>query len=295
MINEYALEPEALSNWSAVRYFLDNFGFESGRLISQYPKKWKYAVYQACAGCKDIEKKRIEEVLAKSDHKFIRRSRPFNNSITWLENAELQHTVVPFRAIIARENPRNHASLLLADTINENTPLWKIEKGKCIARKSSELVRCLEPVLRISEEIIFVDQHFKPHEIRYRNSLQALLRIVSSSKKMRRLEYHLNGVLDKQFFADECDQKIAPIIPRYLEVRFVRWEQLEAGDMLHARYILTDLGGISVEWGLDEGDDGETTDIKILDREIYEQRWASFQKDAGIYKYVDEYTVKGTF
>lgn len=293
MIHEFALEPEALSNWHSVRYFLDNFGFDNGRLISQFPKKWKYSVYQACSECKDVERKRIEEALAKSDHKFIRRGRPFNSEIAWLENAELQHSVVPFRAIIARENPRNHASLLLADAINEDTPLWKVEKGKCIARTSSELARYLGPVLSSSEEILFIDQHFRPHEFRYRNSFQSFMRIVSSNTRLRRLEYHLNGDLDKYFFCKECDEKIARLIPQNLAVRFVRWKQIEAGDMLHARYVLSELGGISVEWGLDEGDEGETTDIKILDNDIYEIRWASFHKDAGIYEYVDEYTVKG--
>jgi hypothetical protein len=38
---------------------------------------------------------------------------------------------------------------------------------------------------------------------------------------------------------------------------------------LHNRYILTDLGGVSFQHGLDTGADGETDDISRLDLDQY--------------------------
>ncbi len=293
MIHEFALEPDALSNWDTIRYFFAHFGFENGRLISQFPKKWKSLVYQACSECKEIEKKRIEETLAKSDHKFIRNGRSYDSAIAWLVNAEIQHARIPFRAIIARANPRNHVSIILAENITSDTPLWNVATGICVARKGVEIAACLEPMLRVSEEILLVDPHFRPGEIRYRRTLQELTRIIASNPRLKRVEYHINDALGKETFDYECDSKVKMIIPRGMEVKFVRWKQRLNGEKLHARYILTEYGGISVEVGLDEGNDGETTDIKILNDEIYYKRWTSFQKDSGIYEYVDEFTVKG--
>ncbi len=46
---------------------------------------------------------------------------------------------------------------------------------------------------------------------------------------------------------------------------------------MHPRYILTDLGGLSYDWGLDE-DPKEYTDVKLLDYEDWEnkyKRWSS--------------------
>ena len=293
MIHEFALEPDALSNWDTIRYFFAHFGFENGRLISQFPKKWKSLVYHACSECKDIEKKRIEETLAKSDHKFIRNGRPYDSTIAWLMNAEIQHARIPFRAIIARENPRNHDGIILAEIITDDTPLWNVETGICVARKSADIATCLEPMLRVSEEILLVDPHFRPGEIRYRRILQELTRIMATNPRLKRVEYHLNDTLGKENFISECTSKVRSILPCDMEVKFIRWKQRENGEKLHARYVLTEYGGISIEVGLDEGNDGETTDIKILSDEIYKKRWTSFQKNSDTYEYVDEFPLKG--
>jgi hypothetical protein len=38
-----------------------------------------------------------------------------------------------------------------------------------------------------------------------------------------------------------------------VSVEFVRWRQKAGGDKLHNRYVLTDIGGVSLGVGLDEG------------------------------------------
>ena len=41
MLFEYAVEPQAIgSNWQNFRYLIEKFGFDRGRLISQFPKAW---------------------------------------------------------------------------------------------------------------------------------------------------------------------------------------------------------------------------------------------------------------
>ena len=97
MIHEFALDPGVLSTWSSFRYFYDHFGAEHGRLISQFPRKWKKMVYDACSRCADIEKKKIEERLTDINNKLVRMSREYNNSMPWFENAEAQHAIKPFR------------------------------------------------------------------------------------------------------------------------------------------------------------------------------------------------------
>lgn len=39
MLHEYAVEPQAIgSSWERFRYVIEKFGFDRGRLISQFPK-----------------------------------------------------------------------------------------------------------------------------------------------------------------------------------------------------------------------------------------------------------------
>ena len=65
MIYEYALDPALLDNWKDCRFFQQSFGPDKGRLIADYPRKWKRAVLEAIrkSGCGDVEKKRIKEAL----------------------------------------------------------------------------------------------------------------------------------------------------------------------------------------------------------------------------------------
>ena len=68
----------------------------------------------------------------------------------------------------------------------------------------------------------------------------------------------------------------------------VRWEQIAGGERLHPRYILTEMGGISFEVGLDEGKPGESTDVAILEPAILEQRRSEYQLDSPVFRRAQE-------
>ena len=48
-----------------------------------------------------------------------------------------------------------------------------------------------------------------------------------------------------------------------------RLSEKPRGEKLHNRYILTDLGGVFFGIGLDDGDEGATDDVTLLDRDPY--------------------------
>ena len=103
MLHEYALDPSVLTNWQSFRYFFENFGVSQGRMISQYPKKWKRMVYEACAGCRDIERSRIEQRLADIDDRLLRTTTLFDAALPWFANAETNRKA--FHAVISTVNP----------------------------------------------------------------------------------------------------------------------------------------------------------------------------------------------
>lgn len=55
-----------------------------------------------------------------------------------------------------------------------------------------------------------------------------------------------------------------------------RLSRKPGGEQLHNRYILTDPGGVTFGIGLDDGNEGETDDITLMDRETYELRWSQY-------------------
>jgi hypothetical protein len=83
------------------------------------------------------------------------------------------------------------------------------------------------------------------------------------------------------------------IIPAGLPVRFVRWHQRPGGETLHHRYILTELGGVSLLHGFDEGPPSETNEINIQSKDAYDLRWAQYAGAPPAFDWADEVPIVG--
>jgi hypothetical protein len=279
MLHEFAVDPVALSNWPSFRYITEKFGVSYGRLMSCFPKTWKKMVYEACYGCQPIEKKRIEERLKHIDDRLLPSNRAYEISRSWLDNAETQQaTSRPFHAIISTENPRSRPDVLITDELNETAPLWDVPREGRILRNAQALAACVRPLLQASCEVLFIDPYFDPSKHRYRRTLQYFFQALDGNHRIQRIEYHLDGNrLAANFFCHSCSS-LSRILPDGRHIRLIRWSQTSGGEALHARYILTDIGGIRVEHGLDEGEPGETTDVSLLDNSLYIQRWKNYHR-----------------
>lgn len=64
-------------------------------------------------------------------------------------------------------------------------------------------------------------------------------------------------------------------LPSNWKLKVVHWDRLETGGTLHARYILTDIGGIDYNWGTDE-DPQEKTQVSLLDDSFWEILYKRF-------------------
>ena len=298
MLHEYAVEPDVLSNWSSFRYFVDQFGVQYGRMISRFPKKWKRMVYEACSRCGEIERKRIEEGLGNINSKLQRTNRPYDASLGWLSNAETKHLVDPFHAIIAVSNPRERPEVLIAENVNETTPLWDVRREDQIQRNALQMALCAKPLLQICSEVLFVDPHFNPNAARYAKTLKQFLLAMDGNPRVHRIEFHLEETDEKpsrEYFEEHCKKNLPQLFPKGMEMTLIRWRKLEGKEDLHSRYILTDIGGMRIEHGLDEGPEGETTDVSLLDHSLYSKRWSDFQRSTSPYEYVDEVESAGQF
>jgi hypothetical protein len=96
-----------------------------------------------------------------------------------------------------------------------------------------------------------------------------------------RVEVHTSaaGTGTEEFFKGECHARLRRCIPDGMRIVVRRLNQRAGGERLHNRYILTDLGGIAFGVGLDDGGDGETDDLSLMDRAQYELRWSQYAGD----------------
>ncbi len=278
MLKEYALDPACLGEWPAFRYLIENFGVPQGRLIAKFPSKWLKMVYDSCGSFSFQQKQKLQHELNRiKKHGLCRTSRPYDGNMDWLENALTQHNNHPFHAIISAENDADNQVLAAAE-ITEADPLWGVQRTKVVSRQAEDMAAAVSTLLAAAKHILLIDPHFGPENARHRRPLQAFLRAAVQNRPngMPTVEVHTQVKSTEKFFRDECRKELTNLIPVSLTIRFVRWTAREGGQPLHNRYILTDLGGVSFQHGLDDGRAGETDDIALLDRESYEQRWNEY-------------------
>ncbi len=287
MIHEYALEPELVATWTDRRtclYFKESFGLGQGRLVSRYPKCWKELVWEVFDSTDDFDQKRLEVLLLHLSEQMVRRSDDQwdGESTSWLENAEREHEKRPFHAIVARANPKSRAHVLTECEIDDSA-LWKVEHGRHVKRNAVEMAEVVAPMLECSSDVIFVDPYFRPGLQRCRRPFKAFLeRMVRQrpDEMPTRIEVHTSDKFKDtktdKFFQRKCDAKLHKCVPKGMKVLVRRLKKKQDGEQLHNRYILTDLGGVAFGTGLDEGNEGETDDITLMDRDQYQLRWSQY-------------------
>jgi hypothetical protein len=228
-----------------------------------------------------MEKKRIEEKLKLLENRvLVTRVSEWNEDLTWISNTIEEHSKRPFHAIIARENSNNHNRILVADELDNEHPLMQSPTNFAITRTAEEMALCVRNLLLFSKKIIFIDPYFSPSSKRHIRPLSEFLKIVLEAiatglSKSVELVYHTSNFQSEISFKKHCKTKLPKLIPKGLTLNLVRWNKKQ----LHNRYILTDIGGVSFETGLDDNNFGASTekdDVNILGEERYQELWQLF-------------------
>jgi hypothetical protein len=298
MIFEYALEPKLVSKWGKrenCRFFIDKFGLGEGRLVSRYPKKWKRHVWKAFEdqASGDIERTRLTELVARISETMVKRyDYAWEEGKEWIDNAVAENRRFPFHAILAKDSVNGAESVVSEDEIYNNPLFMDIPRGLCVNRNAADIVHAVSSLLKCSSVIILVDPHFGPENPRHRILFQALMRELTLDRPGKlpvRIEVLLKVKSSADFFRRECASRLPAIIPRGITVKLSRLKERGNSERLHNRYILTDIGGLSLGVGLDVSrrDINDTDDINILDKRQYRIRWEQYASDAIAFDYAE--------
>jgi len=294
MLLEYAVEPRAIgSNWQNFRYLIEKFGFDRGRLISQFPKAWFREVYAASAELRPLERARLEESLRRAKQtKVIRNGRAYDPTLgTWLDNALAQHAAAPFHAIIAETKPAGQDLVLAAADVDETDPLMVSSHTWQVSRVGSVLADAMGPMLRSAKTLLFVDRFFDVRDARYLETLQACLEVVhSSGANGVRCEIHYCDH-DSRPPADMIEREayrwLQGVIPNGMSIALYAWQEKAGGEDFHARYLLTDVGGISVEAGFSADGAHQNVQLGLLATDFCQEKFNAFARASSVYSLVE--------
>lgn len=293
MFCEYGVEPRAIgSNWQTFLYLIEKFGFDRGRLIAQFPREWFEEVLREAALVRPADKLRMIEKLNEARRtKVIKSSRAYNRAAgDWLFNALQQHAISPFHAIIATQNPNASQDVLLVQDLDELHPLMAVPQDFEVNRDALSLAGAMALMLRSAGVALFVDAYYDPFNGRYQNTLRECLKILHAANPRAICEiHHLDSPRCPPIEAIEREAraKFNAVIPLGMTVSIYRWRQKNGGADFHARYLLTDRGGLRVDAGFSTDAAGQKTDMSFMDFNLAQQRRKEFNRDAQVYELIE--------
>jgi hypothetical protein len=311
MIHEFAIDPAVLVAWTETRegfsYIWKSFGLGCPRLVSRYPRQWKALAMEAwkqleASARTDQEKldvqnreRRFTALLQALSEKMIARDTlGWVDKQTWLENA-IRHAPKYFRAVIAQKGTASSGSVVSVDDLVDNV-LWDVVDRICLPRDASAMADCVGPILKRCTEVVFVDPHFDPAHSRFLNPMRAFFLALERRDGFpspKRIEILTKFNPDYVSFPEKCQEKMVGFVPEGWRVAVVRLKERTAGEELHNRYVLTDMGGVYFGVGLDESYGNRTDDVNVLGRAQYEKRWDQYAVQPLAFDVVDTIDVRG--
>ena len=121
---------------------------------------------------------------------------------------------------------------------------------------------------------MLVDPNFDASEPRFRDPLIAFLSVRPGGKPWRRCELHVyrpqdDKVLENRIY--HSNRQLAEVVPTGTTLRLHFWAGKSGGEKLHPRFLLTELGGIQFDYGLDAGGGPtDTTIVTLMDQELWQ-------------------------
>jgi hypothetical protein len=306
IFHEIAVEPTAIHTLRDIQLVLGYVGFSKGRLIANFPEcgpckdkvdeDWAWRVVQSIKRTQIGKAPKVRELLIDERRKILRIKRRFDHGLEWIENARFEHLKTPFGAIIS-ENPKScELECSLDDFSDKNCPLCLREDQhvQALPKQPDRFAMALMPMLRCASELRFIDPHylFKRRadnviqlSARHAKVVQEIAAKMEGFKRVPRIiEFHVLGVSaqpedDIKYFVASMEAHL----PKSWKAKAFLWHEKPSGKRFHARYLLTDAGGVGSEYGLDEGRTArkggiteDETDLYLLPEQLRAKRTMDF-------------------
>jgi len=258
--------------------------------MGEFPKfkNWRKQFKQAAANADADATNELQRITAifelLTDRRIRREDCDYDGTLSWLENAESENERRAFHAILAQNNPRRHKKVLTNDNLNANQ-LWNVQKQVYCQRRAQDMANSVEAILSNCSEIHFIDRHFGPEMLRWRRPLEAFLQVISTNRIYRpsigKIVVHTSDIRDFASFRQDCEDHLKKRVPKGTCLTLQRWKDKPDGEKMHDRYILSDIGGVKVDPGIDDSYRGGNFVAMLLERHLYEKYWNDFVEERG--------------
>src|SRR5262249_30268462 len=155
-----------------------------------------------------------------------------------------------------------------------------------VPRSSAVLAQVLRPILCLAHEVIIVDAHFNPSVVlaqsKWLKPIRALASQLPTDGRLARFEVHaLSSRISPcptVFLMQPYRNNLAATLPTCIALNAVLWSERGGRVQFHKRLIVTDVGGVEIDPGIDEGPAGETYDLRLVGKQEISGLLAKFSQ-----------------
>jgi hypothetical protein len=299
MLREYAVDPKDVVNGEIWTILCNSIGFSKGRFISEIPKSWIRKVHDAIEaqhGHEQVKKLRLVEQLNRLKSKGLlsrtRKDHPSHKD-DWLKTALMSHRSTPFDAIICTEKcERIDPCQVFPFELSDDHALWKIDTTP-IPRTAERIAARLVPLARRSSHLKFVDPYLNS-DTSCLSTIRQILLDARSPSPFDSIEFHGTEKLgDSANFIDKFRKNVIDRLSTNIgPVSVHKWKNIESnGDKVHARFFMTELAGMHVDYGFAAGKPEETLNITFMPDDQYAIHWHEFAENSTKFDCIERFTV----
>ena len=299
---EYAIEPSLFANYHLGNEILAGIGIEHGRIVGALPRRWEREVRRMTVGQSDIQRRRVEQRLVDLRDAIIPREYHWNGERTWKEQAFEVHATEPFDCILL-DGPDAHHAAADASLGSSGIACWNSTRSLSIPRSPANLANAIKPMLCQARTVIVVDAYFNPsgqvQQSKWLRPLQALAATLATDGRLARFEIHALNPREQRrqwaagLFCANCRADLDAALPQGISINALLWSERNGGEQFHERLIVTDIGGIVVDPGIDDGPAGQTYQLRLISKIEIPGYLAKFVPGTGPYDLVEQETVSG--
>lgn len=275
MFKEIAVDPAAVAaSYLQFNHIIDRFGIPEGRLIAAFPSKWKRLVYQAAHAQLQgkLDLKRIEERLHKLPPTvLLSRERPGQGCAeNWIGAAIDEHRRLPFDAVVAAAEVGESDFLQPAD-ISVEHPSFAPNRQWKVKRDAVSMANCCGPLWSSSDHIKLVDRNFDAAHRRFKRPFVEFMRRV---KPGTTVDVFRGDEIGNEHYVTGVQRALTESLPEGIVLRLFMRSHAE----MHRRFVLSRIGGVSFDIGLDDDANGDRPEdsVTILQENLFEEAWSTY-------------------
>lgn len=293
MIYEVAIDPEVLLEWAKSErdtfFYYRDYGNGTPRIISTFPKSKvhklrSYLIKKIDLLDKIEDQMRFEEMVKSlGRHVYQRDSENISSNGCWYETVSKQG--IHFDIVLTKKQIDCKNSITLSDLYSSN--VYSLKSEISFKRTSEDFIGIIRNFLHLTTERIVIIDPYAYSKDAIKIIADMLKELSKRRNKTKLLEV---AIVYKGKIEKNVDQ--APFAKAYKELLFnslsepldnmaikiLHLAENEASDALHNRYILNDLVGIKLGYGLSFKKDKKhyTDEASILHEDVYDKLWRKY-------------------